>query len=149
MPVDDMNTVAQGRVWTGRQALNRNLVDKVGGLWEAIELCYNMTDLKNQKATNQSIRFQYMREPRSGFKLPFGVGSNVKSDVISDPFLFLCDNSVSCTNLVSPELLGVGPYLKGLNIIDPLLANAIGQAVGPIIDNTNNNMFSMILKLFE
>ena len=144
-----MNEVAQGRVWTGRQALNRNLVDKIGGLWEAIELCYNMTDLRNQKATNQSIRFQYMREPKSGFKLPFGVGSNVEiNSKISDPFLFLCDNTVSCTNLVSPEILGIGPYLKGLNVIDPLLANAIGQSIGPLM-MTNSNMFSMILKLLE
>lgn len=145
-----MHEVAQGRVWTGRQALNRNLVDQIGGLWHAIELCYNMTDLRNQKATNQSIRFQYMREQKSGFKLPFGIGSNVKvNSKLSDQFIYLCDNSVACTNLVSPELLGVGPYLQGLNI-DPLLANAISQAIGPIVSNTNNiNIFNMILKLLE
>ena len=67
MTIDDMLTVAQGRVWTGRQALDRNLVDRVGGLWEAVTLCYNMTDLRDQKTANQSIRIQYMREPKSGF----------------------------------------------------------------------------------
>jgi len=67
MTIDDMLTVAQGRVWTGRQALDRNLVDRVGGLWEAVTLCYNMTDLRDQKTANQSIRIQYMREPKNGF----------------------------------------------------------------------------------
>jgi len=148
MTIDDMLTVAQGRVWTGRQALNRNLVDKVGGLWEAVSLVYNMTDLRNQKATNQSIRIQYMREPKSGFKLPFGIGSNIESSVIAkDPFLYLCDSSVSATNLVSSELLGVGPYLKGLNV-DPLLAYSISQVLGPmapLIGSTSSNPMLTLL----
>ena len=149
MTIDDMLNVAQGRVWTGRQALNRNLVDKVGGLWEAVSLVYNMTDLRNQKATNQSIRIQYMREPKSGFKLPFGIGSNIESSsvIAKDPFLYLCDSSVSATNLVSSELLGVGPYLKGLNV-DPLLAYSISQMLGPmtpLIGSTSSNPMITLL----
>jgi protease-4 len=33
---DQVDSVARGRVWTGRQALERNLVDKLGGLDKAI-----------------------------------------------------------------------------------------------------------------
>jgi protease-4 len=36
--VDDIRTVARGRVWTGEQAAARGLVDVVGGLTDAIEL---------------------------------------------------------------------------------------------------------------
>jgi len=35
--LEDVNSVAQGRVWTGRGALEKGLVDAVGGLAEAIE----------------------------------------------------------------------------------------------------------------
>jgi protease-4 len=36
--VEDIRTVARGRVWTGEQAAARGLVDVVGGLTDAIEL---------------------------------------------------------------------------------------------------------------
>jgi protease-4 len=35
---DSVEAIAGGRVWTGRQALERGLVDSYGGIWEAIEL---------------------------------------------------------------------------------------------------------------
>ncbi|GAM28666.1 hypothetical protein SAMD00019534_118420 [Acytostelium subglobosum LB1] len=35
---DEVEASAQGRVWTGKQALERKLVDKIGGMHEAIEL---------------------------------------------------------------------------------------------------------------
>ncbi|KAI8476080.1 MAG: peptidase family S49-domain-containing protein [Monoraphidium minutum] len=38
MAVDDMQAVAQGRVWSGTAAASRGLVDVVGGLWEAVGL---------------------------------------------------------------------------------------------------------------
>lgn len=37
MSTDDVHAVAQGRVWTGEQALERGLVDQLGGLDVAIE----------------------------------------------------------------------------------------------------------------
>lgn len=38
MSRDEVHTVAQGRVWTGRQALARGLVDELGGLRRAVVL---------------------------------------------------------------------------------------------------------------
>lgn len=35
-PYDAIDTIAQGRVWTGQQALERGLVDQLGGLREAV-----------------------------------------------------------------------------------------------------------------
>lgn len=43
MGVEAMNEVAQGRVWTGRQALQEGLTDHMGGLWKAIEIAANMS----------------------------------------------------------------------------------------------------------
>jgi protease-4 len=33
LPYESLERVAQGRVWTGRQALQSSLVDRLGGLW--------------------------------------------------------------------------------------------------------------------
>ncbi|KAG2664402.1 hypothetical protein I3760_16G080800 [Carya illinoinensis] len=38
MPVDKMEEVAQGRVWTGKDAASRGLVDATGGLSRAIAI---------------------------------------------------------------------------------------------------------------
>ena len=35
---DSVDAVGRGRVWTGRQALDRGLVDSYGGIWKAIEV---------------------------------------------------------------------------------------------------------------
>ncbi|MFK7826228.1 MAG: signal peptide peptidase SppA [Oligoflexales bacterium] len=37
LAVEEVNKIAQGRVWTGLQAKNIGLVDEMGGLWEAIQ----------------------------------------------------------------------------------------------------------------
>ncbi|MDP8210541.1 MAG: S49 family peptidase, partial [Candidatus Stygibacter australis] len=37
MSKEDVHMVAMGRVWTGRQALERGLVDKIGGFSDAVE----------------------------------------------------------------------------------------------------------------
>src|SRR3954453_9600659 len=38
MPLDDLRAVARGRVWTGADAVQRGLVDELGGLERAVEL---------------------------------------------------------------------------------------------------------------
>ena len=43
--MDYVETVAKGRVWTGSQALERGLVDQLGGVNDAIELAAEMANL--------------------------------------------------------------------------------------------------------
>jgi len=45
MTVAQVNDVAQGRVWTGDQALKVNLVDKLGGLSDAIDQAKKLAKL--------------------------------------------------------------------------------------------------------
>jgi protease-4 len=45
---DSVDAVAQGRVWTGRQALQRGLVDSYGGLWEAIEKARQKAEIDSE-----------------------------------------------------------------------------------------------------
>jgi protease-4 len=45
IPVDQVNEIAQGRVWSGEQALKLHLVDQVGGLQTAIEYAGQLAHL--------------------------------------------------------------------------------------------------------
>lgn len=37
IPLDELEKIAQGQIWTGRQAIDNGLVDETGGLFKAIE----------------------------------------------------------------------------------------------------------------
>lgn len=45
MPVEAVRTVAEGRVWSGKQALERGLVDRLGGLDTAVERAAELAQL--------------------------------------------------------------------------------------------------------
>ena len=45
LSLENMLEVAQGRVWTGRQALEIGLVDEVGGLWSALNVASKLAGL--------------------------------------------------------------------------------------------------------
>lgn len=46
MPIDSVRMIAEGRVWTGRQAKARGLVDELGGIERAIEIAAARVGLK-------------------------------------------------------------------------------------------------------
>ncbi len=60
MTREAVDTVAQGRIWTGRQALEHGLVDQLGGLDTALDLARQKAGLKPEEAT--AIDF-YPRPP--------------------------------------------------------------------------------------
>jgi hypothetical protein len=123
MSVDDMNKVAQGRVWTGRQAYDRGLVDRIGGLWTAVSLAASMSDIplsKNIITTYPptGLKVQTLREFRRGFALPFLPGSSLSSrddKDISGPLL-LCDDTIVGTGLVGFDSLGISPFIKSFGV---------------------------------
>lgn len=45
IPKDSLDLIAQGRVWTGKQAMERGLVDELGGIDEAIEAAAVLAEL--------------------------------------------------------------------------------------------------------
>lgn len=49
MNVDAVNEIAQGRVWSGRKALEVGLIDELGGLEEAIAKCAELAEVENPK----------------------------------------------------------------------------------------------------
>ncbi len=51
MTTDQIKTIAEGRVWTGQDALRIGLVDKIGGLQDAIKLAVDKAKLKSYNVT--------------------------------------------------------------------------------------------------
>jgi len=49
MSVDQMETVAQGRVWSGQDAFSRGLVDSVGGLSQALAIAKQKANIPKDK----------------------------------------------------------------------------------------------------
>jgi protease IV len=56
--VDEVESAAQGRVWTGTDALDRGLVDKLGSLPEAIESAAELAGLERDSYTLDYVEQQ-------------------------------------------------------------------------------------------
>lgn len=74
---DEMEAVAQGRVWTGKQAHERGLVDHIGGSSRALEVLKDLCGVKDE-----FVRVEEMRAPIS-FAERFGLGASVSNDVVA------------------------------------------------------------------
>jgi len=61
MTIAEVNEIAQGRVWTGKQALERNLVDALGDLDAAIQTAASMAGL--QKGEYRIANYPYVKDP--------------------------------------------------------------------------------------
>ena len=55
-PVAEIETVARGRVWTGRDALEAGLVDELGGLRDAVRIARERADLPDDAPVLGAIR---------------------------------------------------------------------------------------------
>jgi len=73
---EQINTIAQGRVWTGRQAYARGLVDKLGGINTAIALAAQDAKL------GKDYRVYYIGEPMSPFeRVLMGFGDSALASI--------------------------------------------------------------------
>lgn len=45
MPVEKVNEIGRGRVWTGTQALEKGLVDELGGFWDAVAAAKKLAEI--------------------------------------------------------------------------------------------------------
>ena len=67
--IEEANEIAQGRVWTGKEALSKGLVDGLGGLDDAISESVKLADLSSFKIKNYP---NYKKDFKDAFKgLPF------------------------------------------------------------------------------
>lgn len=49
MSVEDVDAIAQGRVWTGKQAMGNQLIDQIGGIEDAINIVKKMSDIPHDQ----------------------------------------------------------------------------------------------------
>ena len=71
---DAVDAIAQGRVWTGQQALDRGLVDQLGGLGNAV------ADAANLAKLGVGYPVRYIETPLGGFQR-FVIGLNESASV--------------------------------------------------------------------
>ena len=69
MELADVDAIAQGRVWTGLEALDNGLVDALGNLDDAIAAAAEMAELVEYKRMNLPVYKKDLKEAMSG--LPF------------------------------------------------------------------------------
>lgn len=67
MTRDEVHEVAQGRVWTGEQALKVGLVDVLGGLNDALDIAVAKAGIDNYKVVEYPIEKNPFEELFSGF----------------------------------------------------------------------------------
>jgi protease-4 len=65
MSRDELDPIAAGRVWTGRQALERKLVDEMGGLDAAVRKARSLAGLKEDAPTREVWGPRRMIPPRT------------------------------------------------------------------------------------
>ena len=78
MTFDEVDQIAQGRVWTGKQALENGLVDELGGLEDAVKIAANMVDIVDYRIRSYP---DYKREFKDMISGPFG---SVKEQMLLD-----------------------------------------------------------------
>ena len=71
---DAIDAIAQGRVWTGQQALDRGLVDQLGGLGDAV------ADAASLAKLDKDYPVRYQEAPLGGFER-FLIGLNQSASV--------------------------------------------------------------------
>lgn len=68
MKVAEVDSIAQGRVWTGRQALAKKLVDKLGTLDDAIAEAARLAKLKDYAVVTSPAPVDWMQKLLGGVK---------------------------------------------------------------------------------
>ena len=79
MKVADVDAIAQGRVWTGVEALENGLVDELGNLDDAVAEAAEMAELSTYKRVNLPVYKKDFKETMGG--LPF---MNTKEAILKE-----------------------------------------------------------------
>ena len=77
MTVEDLKKIASGRIWSGKQALENGLVDKLGGLNDAIDLAVNAAGI----ADDYKVRY-YPRQKNFIEQLKDEFSSDLESKLL-------------------------------------------------------------------
>ncbi|GJL96864.1 MAG: protease [Hyphobacterium sp.] len=74
LDIETVREIARGRVWTGEQALERDLVDEVGGFMQAVAAARRLADIDDDQSISLQ-RYPRERSPFEAFQELFGVSA--------------------------------------------------------------------------
>ncbi len=74
LPLSRVQEIARGRVWTGAQALDRGLVDRIGGLRDAVEGAAELAEVGEDETINLR-RFPRRPTPVEALQALFGISA--------------------------------------------------------------------------
>jgi len=80
MTFAQVDSIAQGRVWTGAEAVNNGLVDQLGNLDDAIKIAAELAEVTDYKTTNYP---RYKSDFKDAFK-PFSVSAVAKENLLKE-----------------------------------------------------------------
>ncbi|GAX84081.1 hypothetical protein CEUSTIGMA_g11505.t1 [Chlamydomonas eustigma] len=84
MEIEAMQEVAQGRVWTGAAALQRGLVDALGGVNKAVAIAKQLAEIPEEEKVTVS---DLGRVPASPLAL-LGLGASLQTSVLAQSWAF-------------------------------------------------------------
>lgn len=134
---EEMEEVAQGRVWTGLQAKDRGLVDYLGGVERAVEILKEKVGIpKEEYVRVETIRSQMSLAQRLGLGLTAGGDKSGLKTLLGEP-LALADVDVSGNGGLSPMSAAViegvvGPLIERLGFVGQTQRRQVVEAVAKL-----------------
>ncbi len=78
MTFAQVDSIAQGRVWTGKEAVKNGLVDELGSLEDAIDIAASLAEVEDYRVRNYP---SYEKDIKEMFKSPF---ASAKENIIKE-----------------------------------------------------------------
>lgn len=128
--VEEMEKVAQGRVWTGLQAHDRGMVDHIGGFWRAVEVLKDRCEISDDFVKIEEIT------PNLSFFERLGAGVGTRAETAGTTYkanapmfdagaplaLSDIDGSLGGTSPLSKVIVDIAlaPLLAGIPVLGKL-----------------------------
>ncbi len=80
MSFEAVDSIAQGRVWSGKEAVANGLVDELGGLNEAIDAAAELAEISDYRTTNYP---RFSRDFEDAFQ-PFSIVKTQKDELLKE-----------------------------------------------------------------
>jgi protease-4 len=107
MTVEEVHEVAQGRIWSGRQAERIGLVDRIGGLTKAIDIAKKEAGIPR----DEDVEFKILPKPGGLFEaLASSMAARVAGDVSVPGYLKDLARDASYLDAFDEPVLYLMPY---------------------------------------
>lgn len=107
MTLEDVLSVASGRVWTGQQALERGLIDEIGGLDAAIAYAAQKASLEDYRIKE----YPEVKTPLEIFMKDFGMGAKTSFVEAELGFLYPYYQQVKDLGKIQGKVQAKMPYI--------------------------------------